>query len=312
MACKDEVGNRYGQLVVLNRDFSKPKSQKTAFWLCQCDYGNQTIVMGTKLRNGETKSCGCLKKENGKDKIVDMTNQVFNRLTVLERAPSTTQGVAQWKCLCSCGNIIITTGSNLRRGHTQSCGCLQKESMIKLKKDIANNRYGKLIALEPTQEKRNSNTIWKCQCDCGNECFVDINSLTQGRVSSCGCLKISLGEYRIKELLSQYNINFTTEQTFEDCRFEDTNALARFDFYVNNEYLIEFDGIQHFNYKNDSGWNNKEHYEKTCQHDAFKNQWCKTHNIPLIRIPYTHLNNLTIEDLLLETSNFILKENKLK
>jgi hypothetical protein len=35
-----------------------------------------------------------------------------------------------------------------------------------------------------------------------------------------------------------------------------------------------------------------------------KNQWCKENNIPLIRIPYTHLKDLSIEDLILETSKF--------
>ena len=34
----------------------------------------------------------------------------------------------------------------------------------------------------------------------------------------------------------------------------------------------------------------------------FKNIWCKKNNIPLIRIPYTKLNNLKLEDLLLDTS----------
>jgi len=37
-----------------------------------------------------------------------------------------------------------------------------------------------------------------------------------------------------------------------------------------------------------------------------KNTYCKEHNIPLIRIPYTHYNDLCIEDLLLETSNYII------
>jgi len=37
-----------------------------------------------------------------------------------------------------------------------------------------------------------------------------------------------------------------------------------------------------------------------------KNQWCKENNIPLIRIPYTHLKDLCIEDLLLETSNYVV------
>ena len=38
----------------------------------------------------------------------------------------------------------------------------------------------------------------------------------------------------------------------------------------------------------------------------FKNEWCKNNNIPIIRIPYAHLKELKIEDLLLETSQFIV------
>lgn len=43
------------------------------------------------------------------------------------------------------------------------------------------------------------------------------------------------------------------------------------------------------------------------KYDELKNEWCKNNNIALIRIPYTHLNRITIEDLKIETSNFILK-----
>ena len=53
-------------------------------------------------------------------------------------------------------------------------------------------------------------------------------------------------------------------------------------------------------------WNNKENFLKTQERDALKNQWCKDNNIPLIRIPYTHLQNLCLEDLQLETSKFII------
>ena len=35
-----------------------------------------------------------------------------------------------------------------------------------------------------------------------------------------------------------------------------------------------------------------------------KNNWCKENNIPIIRIPYTYQEKITIEDLLLESSNF--------
>jgi len=37
-----------------------------------------------------------------------------------------------WICQCDCGNTKIVNGSKLRHGHTQSCGCLKKESIAKV------------------------------------------------------------------------------------------------------------------------------------------------------------------------------------
>jgi hypothetical protein len=38
--------------------------------------------------------------------------------------------------------------------------------------------------------------------------------------------------------------------------------------------------------------------------DLEKNNFCKSQNIPLIRIPYTHLDELELNDLLLETTKY--------
>lgn len=59
--CKDEIGNRYGKLVVTNRAGSKFEN---AHWQCICDCGNTTIVSGSALRKENTKSCGCIKPRN--------------------------------------------------------------------------------------------------------------------------------------------------------------------------------------------------------------------------------------------------------
>ena len=96
------------------------------------------------------------------------------------------------------------------------------------------------------------------------------------------------------------------KKKFNDCRFLDTNNYARFDFFINNQYLLEFDGIQHFE-SFGYGWFTSEAHQKIIEHDNFKNQWCKEHNIPLIRIPYTHLKRLCLEDLKLETSKFLVE-----
>jgi len=55
----NEIGNRYGRLVVLERKGSNIKSG-LAMWKCLCDCGNEITVRGSSLRCGATKSCGCL------------------------------------------------------------------------------------------------------------------------------------------------------------------------------------------------------------------------------------------------------------
>ena len=120
--------------------------------------------------------------------------------------------------------------------------------------------------------------------------------MLNGNVKSCGCLN-SAGEYQINKILKQNNIIFETQKTYEDCRFPDTNALAKFDFYINNSFLLEFDGEQHYS-RIKTNWNTEEKFLKTLEHDNFKNDYCKKHNIPLKRIPYWKLKTLTLEDIM--------------
>lgn len=61
----DETGNQYGRLTVLG--FAGVRNNR-AFWHCKCSCEAQIEcdVMGKYLRSGETKSCGCLKRESYK------------------------------------------------------------------------------------------------------------------------------------------------------------------------------------------------------------------------------------------------------
>ena len=58
---KNEIGNRYGRLTVIRYDHTDKR--QGAYWLCACDCGCTSVVKGNRLRNGKTKSCGCLKRE---------------------------------------------------------------------------------------------------------------------------------------------------------------------------------------------------------------------------------------------------------
>lgn len=62
MGFVDITGQKFGRLTVLSVHQSSHPGSRTK-WLCQCECGNTTIVTISRLRNGKTKSCGCLRKE---------------------------------------------------------------------------------------------------------------------------------------------------------------------------------------------------------------------------------------------------------
>jgi hypothetical protein len=59
-------------------------------------------------------------------KLIDLTGQTFNRLTVIKRAGKDEQKNALWLCKCSCSeeNEKVVRGYSLMNGDVQSCGCL--------------------------------------------------------------------------------------------------------------------------------------------------------------------------------------------
>lgn len=58
--------------------------------------------------------------------IIDLTNKVFNRLKVIKFSHRSTTAT-YWHVLCLCGTKRIVNGGDLKNGHTQSCGCLNRE-----------------------------------------------------------------------------------------------------------------------------------------------------------------------------------------
>lgn len=55
-------------------------------------------------------------------------------------------------------------------------------------RDLAGQKFGRLTATYPTQERSGHNVIWACGCDCGNLTAVAGDSLLSGNTKSCGCL----------------------------------------------------------------------------------------------------------------------------
>lgn len=54
----DLTGKTFGRLTVLEAH-GRSKDRKNVFWKCLCSCGNFKVIMGSSLRRGATKSCGC-------------------------------------------------------------------------------------------------------------------------------------------------------------------------------------------------------------------------------------------------------------
>lgn len=235
--CKDLTGYTFGRLTVISRG---ENSGKQAAWICLCICGNIKVFQGGSLRNGKSKSCGCLKKEALSSlHTADLTGCTFGRLTVLHRVPckpGTKKGV-YWLSVCTCGRKTIVRANCLTRGLTQSCGCLHIEVAHATGKkkinDLSGMRFGQLTVTHRAANSISGETVWFVQCDCGNTCSVLAPNLVGGHTKSCGCLKASLvrernpnwkgGRTTINKLIR----NSTKNQQFRKTVFERDNFTCQ-------------------------------------------------------------------------------------
>ena len=303
-----KVGQTYGRLAI--KRLIERNHNKKLVWEAECSCGNITTVTSDLLLRGSVRSCGCLQKElTSKRCTKPMIGRVFGRLKVLEKVYTKKGKGAYYKCQCSCGNTVVVQGTMLRSKNTQSCGCYSRERASKaFFKDLTGQRFGKLTVIKRVedyiQENGRHRIRFLCKCDCGGTIVVTNNSLTSGETSSCGCLQ-SKGEYIISQILSKNGINYKKQKSYADLRGDSEHSILKFDFYISDgNYLIEYDGQHHF-YAG-GGWCSEEHVKETQKRDKIKNEYCKKNKIPLIRIPYTHLANICIEDLKLETTKFLV------
>lgn len=300
-AIKYQAGQILGQYGVIYLEEVEPHitpcGSKQRRALFQCPYCSNTFISRIQdVKQGKTRSCGCFHDKLNHDLFfIDITGKRFGNLTVLYHL---TDDCTKWVCQCDCNNIIVVPKQNLTSGNTTSCGCKRIHTLkTKFVKDISNQRFGKLTALYPINNK--GKRIWHCKCDCGNECDVQIDWLTTGNTTSCGCQK-SKGEECISQILRNMGIKFITQCKFDGCINPETNFRLPFDFYLPDyNCCIEYDGIQHF--QPIQGWGGETAFQNTQKRDCIKNKFCESQDIQLIRIPYTDyelLNSSYVQSIL--------------
>ena len=253
-------------------------------------------------------------------KLIDITGQDFGYWHVIEKLPYKKNEKTKYLCKCmACGKTIKPVQScHLRSGASTNCGCIRNQkTKLRSMKDETGKIYGFLkVIREATEDERprtdRHGIYWNCEClHCGRKNVIVFGDyLRNGDTKSCGCIN-SVNESKIAQILNEISFQYKQQVTFEDLS-STGRACDRlmFDFGIfNNDqllYLIEYDGIQHFDRQHSFS---QEIFEKTQKNDKMKNNYCFDHNIPLIRIPYD--SDYIINDLKLETTRFLLtKENE--
>jgi DNA-directed RNA polymerase subunit M/transcription elongation factor TFIIS len=191
-------------------------------------------------------SCSSCKKEKKKNKskytenefIDNIPEELRNKITIMSSYINT---ITKVKIKCNlCGREWWAYPINLIKNH----GCLicnnpLKKTHQQFIDELSKKNKDVLILTE----YKNTDTKIKFKClKCGKEHMASPYRLLQGR--GCISCKKSLGESKINIWLTNNNIFFEEEKTFEECRYK--NKL-RFDFFLPNYNLcIEYDGEQHF------------------------------------------------------------------
>ena len=157
---------------------------------------------------------------------------------------------------------------------------------------IYNNFYVEQI--KPAKEYADNQCRAIVHCiHCGEQQLSRFDAILNGTLT-CDCFRpYSSGAKVIQTYLKQHNILYKSECTFEDLYGAKGRPL-RYDFAVldkNNNpiWLIEFDGPQHF--EEAGTYFNKDGSLQI--RDEIKNKYAKDNNIPLTRIPYTEILNIS-------------------
>lgn len=299
-------------LTVLEKT-TKRSSRGEIIWKCQCECGKILELNGSEIRRGNVKSCGCkryeLQQKSNGNYLKPGTR--FGRLIVLRLLPHNERGALKYECKCDCGKIVSVASYDLRRGATNSCGCLRRELLSKTwRKDLTGQHFGKILVLERLNDF--GKAIYNCQCDCGKEFIVEGKYLTRSKepYRSCGCNHKSIGENNIEKILKNNNFKYIRDKIYFKDLLNENGNIMRYDFILlenNQPYrLIEFDGEQHFHIINKGFMSGEEHFNRQQSSDNIKNQYAFSHNIPLVRIPYWERDNITLE--MLFGDQYLVKE----
>lgn len=238
-------------------------------------------------------------------KAEDYVGEIHNYLKInkIDKQKTEQEGITYFDCTClRCGKVHHLV-SIVDINKTKSCGCLRTEHFVEGHYENLEGQtfqHFKVLSLNKEMSLQKGKTYWNCLCTKCNKNIIPVWmwDLKAARRDNCGCYNVkSRGEERLNHCLTELNIKFIPEYSFEDF-YTTKGHCYRYDFAIfdNNQLkcLIEYHGKQHYK----DGWKDKESLENIQARDQLKEQYCKNNNIPLIVIPYTDFEKINTQYLL--------------
>lgn len=211
---EDLTGQSFGKLIANRRVRGKDGRM---LWECECSCGSgkHVYARATELLAGKYKSCGC---EQHRNRAKNLIGQTFGELTVIDRAPNSSDGKAVWVCRCSCGNIVNKKGTKLKNTPNITCRGTNHGHIYE---DLTGNEYGYLKVIEYAYSTSDRKSMWRCKCNnCGRETIVLGDSLKNGLTKSCGCINVthkgSETENNIKDFVESFGYEVSKERRILD------------------------------------------------------------------------------------------------
>lgn len=111
------VGQVFGRLTVIGL------GERKYYWSCQCNCGQKKEIAAHRIIHGQSKSCGCLRREVKRD----LNGKRFGRWTVIKHVENKPTICI---CQCDCGSPPRKVqGKLLLAGESKSCGCYRLEKL---------------------------------------------------------------------------------------------------------------------------------------------------------------------------------------
>jgi len=242
----------------------------------------------------------CAYCNHGNSKSPDTFIKQFNKVsngcyTLLSSYHRTHEKVRVLHKVCGT-EYMVTPDAFLSGEGCPKCFGNERKTTDKFKEEVASLTSGEYTC--ESSYKNNRTQVLMKHSTCGHIYKVRPHDFLAG--NRCPYCRESKGERLVDSILSQLKIPYEFQKVFDDCGRK--NQWLPFDFYVPEiKLLIEYDGIQHFEPVKYYGGEKKLVDQR--RRDTLKNEYAVSHNMSILRIPYT----LSFEHVSEELSKYIVQ-----